>query len=396
MRIYQLMFAWLLARFHRIHQGYAQLLELNNIQKSRTVSIILIFFHSFFFLILSSNYNNELLNSPALPLILLCLGSYIVVSILLFILSYYLKATIKTERYFPILCIGFYTGSLMSIGYFTGIMSIMTGIFSIGSIFLGLLLFDRKIMFWGTLPCLVVFYSSGLLTMLDIIPYAPVYKAYSLISQSMQSYSILLNLIMSTVVGVILLGLFNACLDRWTAREQQQQILMTQDSLTQILNRHGFNQQFKKIKNHSIAQQLPLCVALLDIDFFKKINDQYGHDCGDEVLKAIAQILRLNLRQQDFIARFGGEEFIIILSNTKTITAKKIIERCRTAIENHELLYNDQIIKFTASFGLCSSAQQGYQQQALLLAADQMLYQAKSFGRNCIQVAHHKPDYKTA
>lgn len=169
---------------------------------------------------------------------------------------------------------------------------------------------------------------------------------------------------------------------------------MTQDSLTQILNRHGFNQQFKKIKNHSIAQQLPLCIALLDIDFLKKINDQYGHDCGDEVLKAIAQILRLNLRQQDFIARFGGEEFIIILSNTKTITAKKIIERCRTAIENHELLYNDQVIKFTASFGLCSSAQQGYQQQALLLAADQMLYQAKNFGRNCIQVAHHKPDYK--
>ena len=394
MRIYQLMFAWLLARFHRIHQGYAQLLELNNIQKSRTVSIILIFFHSFFFLILSSNYNNDLLNTTALPLILLCLSSYITVSILLVIFSYYLKATVKTEWYFAILCIGFYTGSLMSIGYFTGIMSIMTGIFSIGSIFLGLLLFDRKIMFWGTLPCLLVFYSSGILTMLNIIPYAPVYKAYSLISQSMQSYSILLNLIMSTVVGLILLGLFNACLDRWKVREQEQQILMTQDSLTQILNRHGFNQQFKKIKNHSIAQQLPLCIALLDIDFFKKINDQYGHDCGDEVLKAIAQILRLNLRQQDFIARFGGEEFIIILSNTKTITAKKIIERCRTAIENHELLYNDQVIKFTASFGLCSSAQQGYQQQALLLAADQMLYQAKNFGRNCIQVAHHKPDYK--
>ena len=396
MRIYPLMFTWLLSRFHRMHQGYAQLLELNNIQKSRTVSAILIFFHLFFFLILSSNYSNDLLNTSALPLILLCLGSYFSFSVALFMLSYYFKPTANTELYFPILCIGFYTGSLMSIAYFTGIMSIMTGMLSIGSIFLGLLLFDRKIMLWGSLPCLLVFYSSGILTMLNIIPYAPVYKAHSLISQSMQSYSILLNLIMSTVVGGILLGLFDACLDRWTAREQEQQILMTQDALTQILNRHGFNQQFKKIKKHSIAHQLPLCVALLDIDFFKKINDHYGHDCGDEVLKAIAQILRLNLRQQDFIARFGGEEFIIILSNTKTITAKKIIERCRTAIENHELLYNDQIIKFTASFGLCSSAQQGYQQQTLLLAADQMLYQAKSFGRNCVQVAHHKADYKTA
>ncbi|WP_171263297.1 GGDEF domain-containing protein [Acinetobacter sp. ANC 4648] len=283
----------------------------------------------------------------------------------------------------------------MSIGYFTGIMSIVTGVFTIGSIFSGLLLFDRKIVIWGTLPCLLILYISSILNILNIIPYAPIYRPYTLVSQSMQTYMIVLNLGISTFVGTILLGLFNACLDRWTAREQDQRTLMILDPLTQILNRRGFSEKFEKIKNNSAPHQLPLCIALLDIDCFKKINDQYGHDCGDEVLKTIAQILLLTLRQQDFIGRFGGEEFVIILSNTKIITAKKILERCRKAIENYALIYKGTTIRFTASFGLCSSVQQGYQQRDLLLAADQMLYQAKSFGRNCIQVAHQKINYQT-
>lgn len=163
--------------------------------------------------------------------------------------------------------------------------------------------------------------------------------------------------------------------------------LMTVDPLTQILNRRGISNRFNEIQNNRASSEHSICVALIDIDYFKKINDQYGHDAGDQVLIDIAQLLRLNTMQPDHVGCFGGEEFLIIFEDTSTEVAQQILERCRLAIEQHRLNYQDYSIQLIASFGLSCSSQIGIDQHSLILVANQALYQAKNAGRNQICIA---------
>ena len=364
--------------------GYIQLLEVDNIQKSKVVSGVLIFFHAFFYLSILANTEFELFNQKLIPNILLCFQIFIVISISLFIASYFIQANRRSEFYFPILCVGFYAGSLMMVGYIAGMMTILTGVFTIGSILAGLLLFERRIMFYSTLPCLIVLYVTSILTVMHVLPYAPLYLPYSMIVEETQSYFLLVNLFATTFIGTILVVLFNSFLDRWMDRERKQRHLMTIDPLTQILNRRGIATQLERIYTTNSNLDQPLSISLIDIDFFKKINDQYGHDCGDQVLVHIAKLLRLNIRENDHLGRYGGEEFIVVFENTNLTTAQSILERCRKAIEQHELAYDGQIIRFTASFGLVHATLENSDQQRLILATDQALYRAKETGRNKI------------
>ena len=364
--------------------GYIQLLEVDNIQKSKVVSGVLIFFHAFFYLSILANTEFELFNQKLIPNILLCFQIFIVISISLFIASYFIQANRRSEFYFPILCVGFYAGSLMMVGYIAGMMTILTGVFTIGSILAGLLLFERRIMFYSTLPCLIVLYVTSILTVMHVLPYAPLYLPYSMIVEETQSYFLLVNLFATTFIGTILVVLFNSFLDRWMDRERKQRHLMTIDPLTQILNRRGIATQLERIYTTNSNLDQPISISLIDIDFFKKINDQYGHDCGDQVLVHIAKLLRLNIRENDHLRRYGGEEFIVVFENTNLTTAQSILERCRKAIEQHELAYDGQIIRFTASFGLAYATLENSDQQRLILATDQALYRAKETGRNKI------------
>ena len=174
--------------------GYIQLLEVDNIQKSKVVSGVLIFFHAFFYLSILANTEFELFNQKLIPNILFCFQIFIVISFSLFIASYFIQANRSSEFYFPILCVGFYAGSLMMVGYIAGMMTILTGVFTIGSILAGLLLFERRIMFYSTLPCLIVLYVTSILTVMHVLPYAPLYLPYSMIVEETQSYFLLVNL----------------------------------------------------------------------------------------------------------------------------------------------------------------------------------------------------------
>ncbi len=122
---------------------------------------------------------------------------------------------------------------------------------------------------------------------------------------------------------------------------------------------------------------------MLDIDYFKKINDSYGHKVGDDVLVAIAETLNEQIRQSDIICRFGGEEFVILLPETDLDGAMIIAEKIRVAIERFALTITpDQIIKYTASFGVSQvNNQKDSSIEELLNRADIALYQAKEEGR---------------
>jgi diguanylate cyclase (GGDEF)-like protein len=157
------------------------------------------------------------------------------------------------------------------------------------------------------------------------------------------------------------------------------------DYLTGIPNRRYFMEtaEYELQKSHRYHSDVALAIA--DLDFFKRINDQYGHDAGDEALKVFCETCQLTLRSTDTMARIGGEEFAFILPNTALSEAKAVLERVRHAIEEKSVrLTNNESIRITASFGLTINSQETLTVDQLVRKADQALYHAKESGRNCL------------
>lgn len=157
------------------------------------------------------------------------------------------------------------------------------------------------------------------------------------------------------------------------------------DPLTGLANRRALFERAKQEEDRAKRQNSDLSVLALDIDYFKKINDQYGHDAGDAALKCMATWCKQKLRNIDLLARTGGEEFIILLPDTSASQAMIAAERLRAHIEQNTVTTNTaESIRFTASFGLVQ-IQRGETFESALARADKALYNAKANGRNCIK-----------
>ncbi|KHT04559.1 sensor domain-containing diguanylate cyclase [Pectobacterium brasiliense] len=159
------------------------------------------------------------------------------------------------------------------------------------------------------------------------------------------------------------------------------------DFLTGLPNRSSFFEQanaFFQNKKQS-HQTDKSCLAIIDIDLFKNINDQYGHLAGDAVLRELAMLMRMSLRQEDLVARLGGEEFIILLKDVSYQTAVVTIERIRQAIEQHTLEYDRQNLRFTISAGIAAYCSDLASVEDWIQLADENLYAAKRQGRNCVK-----------
>ena len=161
---------------------------------------------------------------------------------------------------------------------------------------------------------------------------------------------------------------------------QTKQMSVT-DPLTHLFNRRHFEAEFEREYKRAKRYNNDLSLAVIDIDFFKKINDTYGHSCGDYVLKEIAYLMNKNFRQTDTLFRYGGEEFVVILTETSDLTAKVPLERLRKRVENHIFKFNNQEIKVTISIGVTSRTDfENYLE--MFDDADKALYKAKNDGRN--------------
>jgi diguanylate cyclase (GGDEF)-like protein len=162
----------------------------------------------------------------------------------------------------------------------------------------------------------------------------------------------------------------------------------TCDPLTGLMNRHYLQHELSKFIALSARYNRTFSVIMLDIDFFKRVNDAYGHAVGDNVLKEVAHILLNNVRDQDIAARFGGEEFIILLPETSLNDAVVVAERIRMAVEgfNFEPLGCQQH-GITISIGIGEFPTTGSTTEALLNRADAALYEAKTSGRNRVCMA---------
>ncbi|CAI8868173.1 two-component system, cell cycle response regulator [Pseudomonas sp. IT-P253] len=158
------------------------------------------------------------------------------------------------------------------------------------------------------------------------------------------------------------------------------------DPLTGTGNRIAMDQTLQREIEMSRRHQQPLSLLMLDIDHFKHINDTHGHSAGDDVLKAVATSIKEQLRNVDMVFRFGGEEFLILLSNTSREAAAMVGERLRFAVQAHDYTADGNMIELTVSLG-CSTLLPGESVESLLRRADSALYVAKREGRNRLAMA---------
>ena len=175
--------------------------------------------------------------------------------------------------------------------------------------------------------------------------------------------------------------------------ETQQKLvaLASIDDLTQLYNRRYFFERFNQEVERSKRYQRPLSCIIMDIDFFKQVNDSYGHLAGDRVLSDIAQIVRKNCRQSDLAGRYGGEELIILLPETEAVGAMIIADRIREMVEQHQTVDGKGVvIAVTVSMGIASlngtELRNIDNNERIIQHADDALLQAKKTGRNRIEL----------
>lgn len=163
-----------------------------------------------------------------------------------------------------------------------------------------------------------------------------------------------------------------------TAKKELEKLSIT-DKLTNIFNRRKLDEELKSEFDRAVRYRHPLSLLLMDIDYFKKVNDTYGHQVGDYVLQTLAKILKQNIRNSDIVGRYGGEEFMVIAPETNAEEALRLAEKLRQSVE--QFTFND-VNKVTISIGVSELKKEGNPDE-MIKTADEALYKAKEQGRNC-------------
>lgn len=164
--------------------------------------------------------------------------------------------------------------------------------------------------------------------------------------------------------------------------EKEIYLLATTDSLTGIANRREFTGIMEREVDRAKRYGTPMSLAMYDLDYFKRVNDTFGHDVGDYVLQAVTGLVKENIRANDVVARWGGEEFMVLMPQSDMQAARNVSEKLRLTIAGHHF---DKVGKLTASFGVAAFEPQD-DLNSLLKRVDDALYQAKEQGRNRVEI----------
>ena len=178
-------------------------------------------------------------------------------------------------------------------------------------------------------------------------------------------------------------GLIILVMQRYAERLRQ---LSTLDPLTGALNRAGLELQGQRVAQRTLRNGRSLAVLMIDADHFKIINDTYGHQVGDEVLRHMVKVLKAELRPHDLLARYGGEEFVMVLDGVQLHDAERIADRLRQRIEAELVGVGHVTVRYTASVGVACSDEHGHDLVQLISAGDAAMYNAKRLGRNRVVI----------
>ena len=167
------------------------------------------------------------------------------------------------------------------------------------------------------------------------------------------------------------------------AREGLEELSDT-DELTGLKNRRGFNAALEAEIKKAARYKRPFSVLMMDADNLKPVNDRFGHSVGDKLIITIADVIRDSLRETDVLARYGGDEFVIILTETTEEFAVEVAERIRTAVENTSFSAEGERVSSTISVGVSSFGREAQSEEEIMIRADKKLYESKRNGKNCV------------
>lgn len=217
------------------------------------------------------------------------------------------------------------------------------------------------------------------------LSFVSVYSLYILSSYFLMKYhNLWIEIVYPLMLGFIIF--VSAFVVKYIIKSrdfEQQYLLATTDGLTELYNHRYFQEQMMMQVEHSKRYNIPFSLIIIDIDFFKKFNDTFGHQAGDSVLRQVAQLLKHSVRSTDIVCRYGGEEMSIILPNTpKDISFSTAEKICKRVAAKRFKLNNYQESSVTISLGVASFPEDGQTPSDILDMADKRLYQSKHNGRN--------------
>ncbi|MCW8932726.1 MAG: sensor domain-containing diguanylate cyclase [Gammaproteobacteria bacterium] len=250
----------------------------------------------------------------------------------------------------------------------------------------GLSIFATKIL---TSPSSSVIYEKDDMKTYLNSRFVPEFKWYLIVEQQEDAAelriqnTLMMNLFVSTIFSIIIVFLVNLIIGRY---QHKLETMATTDKLTGAANRQVFDVLFTQAYNQSKRREGKLSAIMMDIDYFKQVNDTYGHPTGDVVLKTLTHIVKDNVRESDILFRWGGEEFLIILPECNLEKASKVAENIRQAVENHDVKFAGNSLSITLSLGIATMLENETANE-LVNRSDKVLYQAKQKGRNRIEVA---------
>lgn len=308
--------------------------------------------------------------------------------VLLLPLIYLYRNHTQAQQYLPYICIALLIGMLVFDWYSSGILAAGIIISLMSFAYLLMILFDKKIILFSMgsfLLTFIVIHLSGVVT--GRFQYAPMFNVEAIGYPNFHnSFWLGSNLYFGAppfLVGIVTLS---SILNQWRNRAQFITELSQKDDLTGLYNRRVLAQQLMGLDDDR-DHDFHYAILLLDLDHFKQVNDSYGHIAGDQVLKEVSVVLQQNLRPEDLLGRYGGEEFLIIIQNAHFYEVYRIAERCRQALAKYPHQIDPTLtIQVTCSIGIAFS-DIGQKALHILNEADMALYEAKMKGRNQVTFA---------
>lgn len=282
-----------------------------------------------------------------------------------------------------------------SIAILGGLLSLGAGMLMLGIPILGLFFLQRWASYVLFGVSLAVFVGLVVATAFDQLPYAPLLTDQGLLGGKNSGFWLYSTLFFNLMYVGLLFGMIDQLIQEFKSREQKVRYLSEHDELTGLLNRRAVQQKIQSLLSKSRPPRaLQVSVLVLDLDYFKSINDRWGHLVGDEVLRACADCLQQIVAERGWVSRYGGEEFLVLLLGHSVAETQQLAEQICQGIRQLQIdCETARTVQLTVSIGVASqNIDQVDKVFSLIHHADQALYQAKAQGRNQVVLAGLEAD----
>jgi len=333
-------------------------------------------------------YSSTYMGDQLLDLITVLSAVHVAVWALVIVAGVLLRTRAPESRFFVYLTVQLYSLDIAIFVCVTGSFHSPGWILFLGGGVLGFLLFGRLPTLLGLTTFIVVVVASIVATQHGFATELAMATRPPPVDADAWSWWIWRMGISTAVYGTLTLALCAYVIAQLRDREARLEVLSKTDALTGVTNRRHFMEVVGRELARAGRYETPISCVMIDLDHFKRVNDEHGHLVGDRVLVAVTDAIGRSVRESDYVARYGGEEFVILLPATDVDGARELAERCRSTVATTQVADRAGPLSVTASMGI-SSFEKGNigTVDELLSAADQALYEAKKLGRNRVVVA---------